>query len=234
MDGVGRGEEAPSAAAVRVKPRLRGVSHRWAFLVALLPCALLVAQAPAGAATVASAIYAGSLLALLGTSAIYHELHWSPRTRFWLARLDLAMIFALIAGTYTPIAALRLEPELGRTVLIGIWGAALVGAFVKTVWIAPPKWASAAVYVGVGCAGLVFAPQVALAIGGPATGLMLLGGALYIAGAIVYGLQRPDPLPEVFGYHEIFHAFVVAAAAVHFAAIALYVVPGAEGCAVGG
>ena len=111
--------------------------------------------------------------------------------------------------------------------LHGVWAAALLGALVKTVWIAPPKWASAAIYVGVGSSALVFLPQVVLAIGEAATGLMLLGGALYITGAIVYGLQRPDPLPDVFGYHEIFHAFVVAAAAVHFAAIALYVLPDA-------
>jgi hemolysin III len=209
----------------RVKPRLRGVSHRYAFLAALLPCLLLVHSAPAGRATLASAVYAGSLLALLGTSALYHEVHWSPRTRFWLARLDLALIFVLIAGTYTPIAMLELEPQLGSVVLSGVWGAALLGAVLKTIWIDPPKWASAAIYVGVGSVALAFLPQVVAAIGDTATALMMLGGGLYVAGAIVYGLQRPDPLPEFFGYHEIFHAFVVAAAAVHFTTIALYVVP---------
>jgi hemolysin III len=209
----------------RVKPRLRGVSHRYAFLAALLPCLLLVHSAPAGRATLASAVYAGSLLALLGTSALYHEVHWSPRARFWLARLDLALIFALIAGTYTPIAMLELEPRLGSVVLSGVWGAALLGAVLKTIWIDPPKWASAAIYVGVGSVALAFLPQVAAAIGDTATALMMLGGGLYVAGAIVYGLQWPDPLPEFFGYHEIFHAFVVAAAAVHFTTIALYVVP---------
>ena len=217
----------PTAPKPRVKPRLRGVSHRYAFLVALAPCLWLVHSAPAGRATLASAVYAGSLLALLGTSALYHEVHWSPRTRFWLARLDLAMIFALIAGTYTPIALLKLEPGLGSVVLVGVWGAAFVGASLKTIWFEPPKWASAAIYVGVGSVALVFLPQVVAAIGEEATALMLLGGGLYIAGAIVYGLQRPDPVPDVFGYHEIFHAFVVAAAAVHFATIALFVVPGA-------
>jgi hemolysin III len=209
----------------RVKPRLRGVSHRYAFLAALLPCLLLVHSAPAGRATLASAVYAGSLLALLGTSALYHEVHWSPRARFWLGRLDLALIFALIAGTYTPIAMLELEPQLGSVVLSGVWGAALLGAVLKTIWIDPPKWASAAIYVGVGSVALAFLPQVVAAIGDTATALMMLGGGLYVAGAIVYGLQRPDPLPEFFGYHEIFHACVVAAAAVHFTTIALYVVP---------
>jgi hemolysin III len=215
----------PAASKARVKPRLRGASHRYAFLASLLPCLLLVWSAPDGRATLASAVYAGSLVGLLGTSALYHGVHWSPRARFWLARLDLAMIFALIAGTYTPIAMLRLEPRLGTVVLTGMWGAALLGGVLKTIWIAPPKWASAATYVGVGSVALVFLPEVVVAIGGPATGLIILGGVLYVAGAVVYGLQRPDPLPEVFGYHEIFHAFVVAAATVHFVAIALYIVP---------
>lgn len=212
---------------VRTKPRLRGVSHRYAFVASLLPCLLLVAAAPSGRATLASAVYGGSLVGLLGTSALYHGVHWSPRPRFWLARLDLLMIFVLIAGTYTPIAMLKLEPRLGALVLACVWGAALVGGVLKTVWIAPPKWASAAIFVGVGSMALLFLPRVIASLGGPATALMVLGGALYVSGAVVYGLQRPDPAPEVFGYHEVFHAFVVAGAAVHFTTIALYVVPAA-------
>jgi hemolysin III len=209
----------------RVKPQLRGVSHRYAFMAALLPCLMLVWKAPSGRATLASAVYCGSLLGLLGTSALYHGIDWSPRTRYWVARIDLAMIFVLIAGTYTPIAMLRLEPQLASIVLLTVWGTALCGAILATIWVAPPKWASAAVSVGVGSVALLFLPQVVDAIGGRATALMLLGGVLYIAGAIVYGLQRPDPFPEVFGYHEMFHAFVIAGAAVHFLAIAIYVTP---------
>jgi len=212
----------------RVKPRLRGVSHRYAFLASLLPCLLLVLEAPSGRATLASAVYAGSLVGLLGTSAVYHGIHWSPRARFWVARVDLVMIFVLIAGTYTPIAMLRLEPKLAKVVLAGVWGAALVGGVVKTLWNDPPKWAAAVIYVGVGSVALFFLPDVIAAIGPPATALMLLGGVLYAIGAVVYGVQRPDPLPEVFGYHEIFHAFVIAGAVVHFLVIAIYVVPGAD------
>ena len=174
----------------------------------------------------ASAVYAGSLIGLLGTSALYHGINWSPRARFWVARVDLWMIFVLIAGTYTPIAMLRLEPPLASLVLIGMWSGVLVGGLVKTFWTEPPKWASAAVFVGFGSVALLFLPRVASAIGLSATLLMLLGGALYIAGAIVYGLQRPDPIPDAFGYHEVFHAFVIAGAAVHFVAIAVFVVPG--------
>jgi hemolysin III len=209
----------------RVKPRLRGVSHRYAFIASLLPCFLLVWKAPSGRATLASAVYAGSLVGLLGTSALYHGIHWTPRARYWVARLDLLMIFALIAGTYTPIAMLRLEPQLASVVLVGIWGTALLGGILNTVWSEPPKWASAAIYVGFGSAALLFLSDVAAAIGVPATALIILGGAFYVAGAIVYGLQWPDPLPAVFGYHELFHAFVLAGAAVHFVAIAVYIIP---------
>ncbi len=211
----------------RVKPRLRGVSHRYAFLASILPCILLVEHAPSGRATVASAVYAGSLVGLLGTSALYHGIDWTPRARYWVARLDLLMIFALIAGTQTPIVMLELEPPLASVVLVGLWGGAIVGGVLKTVWSAPPKWASAAIFVGFGSLAVLFLPDVAAAIGVPATALMILGGAFYVAGAIVYGLQWPDPHPAVFGYHEIFHAFVIAGAAVHFVALAAYVIPGA-------
>jgi hemolysin III len=211
----------------RVKPRLRGVSHRYAFLASLLPCSLLVVLAPTGRATLASALYAGSLVGLLGTSALYHGIDWAPRARFWVARLDLLMIFALIAGTCTPIAMLELEPQRASVALAGLWGGALVGGIVKTLWSEPPKWASAAIFVGFGSTAILFLPEVSAAIGVPATALMLLGGGFYVAGAVVYGLQRPDPLPTVFGYHEIFHAFVLAGASVHFVTIATYIIPGA-------
>lgn len=213
----------------RVKPRLRGVSHRYAFLVSLLPCLFLVGEAPSGRATIASAIYVGSLLGLLGTSAVFHEVHWPPRARFWIGRLDLLMIFVLIAGTYTPVAMLRLEPELGSTVLIGVWATVLCGGILKTLWVEPPKWASAAIFVSVASIALLFLPDVIAGIGPTATALMLLGGVLYTMGAAAYGLQWPDPFPATFGYHEIFHAFVIAGAAVHFGVIAAYVVLGEPG-----
>jgi hemolysin III len=218
--------QLPTAVKALVKPRLRGVSHRYAFIASLVPCLLLVLEAPSGRATLASALYAGSLVGLLGTSAVYHGISWSPRARFWVARIDLLMIFVLIAGTYTPIAMLRLEPRLASIVLAGVWGTALFGGVLKTLWRAPPKWASAAIFVSVGSVAVLFLPHVVAAIGVPASALMLLGGAFYVAGAIVYGLQRPDPIPAVFGYHEMFHAFVIAGAAVHFVTIAVYIIPG--------
>ena len=218
---------AAPPAPTRVKPRLRGVSHRYAFLVGMIPCALLVWKAPSGSATIASAIYAASLLGLFGTSALFHEIHWSPRARFWIGRLDLLMIFVLIAGSYTPVAMLRLSPGLGSRVMVGVWTTVLVGGIVKTLWRHPPKWVSAVIFVGIASSALLFLPDVIAGIGPTATALMLLGGGLYTLGAAAYGLQWPDPVPATFGYHEIFHAFVIAGAAVHFATIAGYVVLGA-------
>jgi hemolysin III len=218
-------QETITESKPRVKPRLRGVSHRYAFIVALLPCLLLVIEAPAGRATLASAVYAGSLLGVLGTSALYHGINWTPQARFWLARLDLLMIFVLIAGTYTPIAMLRLDPQLASVVLACMWSAVILGGVLKTLWTDPPKWASAVIFVSFGSVVILFLPQLVAAIGVPASALIALGGALYVAGAIVYGLQRPDPIPAVFGYHELFHVFVIAGAAVHFVTIATYVIP---------
>jgi hemolysin III len=181
-----------------VKPRLRGVSHRYAFMASLLPCLLLVSKAPGGRATLASALYAGSLLGLLGTSALYHGINWTPRARFWVARLDLLMIFVLIAGTYTPIAMLKLDPQLASVVLIGMWGTVIFGGLLMLLGD-PPKWASAAIFVSFGSVAMLFLPQIVAAMGVPGTALIVLGGVLYVAGAIVYGLQRPEPMPTVFG-----------------------------------
>jgi len=218
-------ESESTSIVARVKPRFRGQLHRYAFFVSLLPGLLLVLSAPTHRAAVVAGLYASSLAALLGTSALYHCVHWQPRARFWMARLDLAMIFVLIAGTYTPIAVLALEPPLSTIALTGMWVLAAAGSVLKIFWVNASKAASSCLYVAVGSIAVLFMPQVTASLGGSATALLVTGGALYIAGAVVYGLQRPDPLPEVFGYHEIFHGFVVAGAAVHFAVVALYVIP---------
>jgi hemolysin III len=209
----------------RVKPRFRGELHRYAFFASLLPGLLLVLSAPTHRAAAVAGLYAASLAALLGTSALYHCVHWSPRARFWMARLDLAMIFVLIAGTYTPIAVLALQPPLSTIAVTGMWLLAAAGSILKIFWVDATKAASSCLYVAVGSIAVLFMPQVTSSLGAAATSLLVIGGLLYIAGAVVYGLQRPDPFPEVFGYHEIFHGFVVAGAAVHFAVVALYVIP---------
>jgi hemolysin III len=142
-----------------------------------------------------------------------------------MRRLDHSMIFVLIAGTYTPFALLLLHGTLATVVLAVIWGGALAGVVMKMAWVDAPKWLMAAVYVSLGWVGAITAPQLLSRGGVGAVTLLAVGGLLYTAGAVIYALRRPDPSPKVFGYHEIFHVLVIAAAAVHYAAIAGYALP---------
>jgi len=221
--------EAKTAAEdliARSKPRLRGVTHEWAFFISLLAGASLIAAAPSGHARIAMAIYAFSLSGLLGTSALYHRVNWRrPEIRRWMRRLDHSMIFLLIAGTVTPFALLVMDGPLANALLIAVWAGALAGIIVEVIWVDAPKWASTMVYLAVGWIGLLGFPAIVVAAGVGAGALIATGGVLYTAGALVYARQRPDPNPAVFGYHEIFHALVLAAAAAHFAAIAIYALP---------
>jgi hemolysin III len=208
-----------------VKPRLRGVLHQWAFFVSLVAGAVLVAVAPAGRATLATAIYTLTVAGLFGVSAVYHRVNWvSAAARRWMRRLDHTMIFLLIAGTYTPFALLVLDGTLATAILIGVWGGALAGIVLNLVWIDAPKWLSAVVYVALGWVAVLAFPALFDDLGVTPTLLVALGGVLYTAGAVVYASRRPDPAPAVFGYHEIFHALVIAAAAVQYSVVAFFVV----------
>jgi hemolysin III len=209
-----------------VKPRLRGVVHEYAFFVALVAGAALLVVAPAGKARVAIAIYVLGLAGLLGTSALYHRVTWrKPNVRRWLRRLDHSMIFLLIAGTYTPFALLVLSQPLGTVVLVLIWTGAVGGIVLSLLWPDAPRPVSAAIYISLGWVAIIAMPQLFDRLGALGIVLIGLGGLLYSAGAIIYARKRPDPVPTVFGYHEIFHVLVVAAAALHFAVIAFLVLP---------
>lgn len=211
-----------------VKPRLRGVSHKWAFFAALALGVALVLSAPSERATLAAAIYALAVAGLFGTSALYHRVDWrAPSARRWMKRLDHSMIFVLIAGTYTPFALLVLHGPLAIAILCVIWGGALAGVVLKLAWIDAPKWVSAVVYVCLGWVALAVFPQLLDSLGVTATAMVAAGGALYTAGAVIYALKRPDPAPTVFGYHEVFHLLVIAAAAIQYAVVAFFVLPGA-------
>jgi hemolysin III len=211
-----------------MKPRLRGVSHQWAFLCSLLTGTVLVVLAPAGKATSVAAIYAVSVAALFGTSALYHRITWaSQKARRWMRRLDHSMIFLLIAGTYTPFAVLVLEGTLATVILVLVWTGALCGIVFKLIWIDAPNWLVAATYVVLGWVAVAAFPALLDGLGLVATLLVAAGGLLYTAGAVVYALRRPDPVPGVFGYHEVFHALVIAAAALQYSVIAFFVLPGA-------
>jgi hemolysin III len=209
------------------KPRLRGVSHQWAFFVSVAIGAALVVAAPPGEARLAAAIYATSVAALFGTSALYHRVNWaSLAARRWMRRLDHSMIFCLIAGTYTPFALLVLEGDLATVILIVVWAGALAGVLMKLVWIDAPKSLVAVSYILLGWVAIAAFPDMIERLGVAATTLVAVGGLLYTLGALVYAFQRPNPAPSVFGYHEVFHALVILAAALQYAVIAFYVIPG--------
>jgi hemolysin III len=219
-------KEATAEAIAAVKPRLRGVSHEWAFFVSLVFGAALIVFAKTPKATLAVAIYAVSLSALLGTSALYHRVDWKrPNVRRWMRRLDHSMIFFLIAGTYTPFALLVMHGALATAILVVVWAGAIAGAIVEMIWIGHPKWVSATVYLAIGWVAVAAFPELWDALGPLGASLLAGGGLLYTAGAVVYATQRPDPNPAIFGYHEVFHAFVIAAALVHFSVIAFFALP---------
>jgi hemolysin III len=210
------------------KPRLRGVSHQWAFYVSLALGAALVAAAEAGRPRLAAAVYALSVAALFGTSALYHRITWaSQAARRWMRRLDHSMIFFLIAGTYTPFALLVLDGDLATVILVVVWAGALAGSVMKLVWIDAPKVLVAILYLALGWVAVAAFPTLLDELGITGTALVVVGGLLYTAGALVYAFQRPNPAPAVFGYHEVFHALVILAAALQYAVIAFYVIPGA-------
>jgi hemolysin III len=209
----------------QIKPRLRGVSHEYAFFVSLACGVALILAASDGRARLAATIYAVAVSALLGTSALYHRVTWRPNARRWMRRLDHSMIFVLIAGTYTPVALLALKGSLASTILVVLWTGALVGVVFKLVWIDAPKWLLAAVYVALGCVSAAVFGELPAAIGWLGVAGLAFGGLLYAVGAVVYASGRPNPWPKVFGYHEVFHALVITAAALHYAVIAFAVLP---------
>ena len=213
-------------ALAAVKPKLRGVSHEWAFFLSLGFGVALILLAKTPEATLAVGIYAVSLSALFGTSALYHRVNWTrPNVRMWMRRLDHSMIFFLIAGTYTPFALLVLDGPLADAILAVVWIGAIAGAIVEMVWIDHPKWVGAIIYLAIGWVAVVAFPELWVEMGIAGTLLVAAGGLLYTAGAVVYATQRPNPAPATFGYHEVFHLLVIVAAVAHFSAIAFFALP---------
>jgi len=222
-----RGLQAPAATApeLRVKPRLRGVFHQYAFFVSLASGALLVLLAATARASVAAAIYAASVSALFGVSALYHRVTWTGPARRRMRRLDHAMIFLLIAGTYTPVGLLVLKGSLATVVLAVVWGGAVAGIVLELVWTRAPRWLGGTVYLALGWVAVVAMPQLFARLGMAGGLLIVAGGLLYTAGAICLGAHRPNPSPALFGYHEVFHLLVIAGVVAHFLAISLFALP---------
>ena len=212
------------AHAQQAKPLLRGVLHEIGLGLALVAGTLLIARADGGKASVAAAAFAGSVAVMLAVSTLYHRVTWRPNARLWMRRLDHAGVYLLIAGTYTAVGLLSLPGVLQWTVLAIVWAGALAAALAKFCWIGSPKWLTAIVAISLGWVGVAALPQLADTAGIAAVALLLAGGVAYTAGAVVYARQKPDPVPAVFGYHELFHALTLVAIACQYVAIAFFVV----------
>jgi hemolysin III len=201
------------------KPLLRGVSHEIAAAFALVGGIALVNAATGLRGALAAAIYGVALTGQFAISALYHRPRWGARGRLVMRRLDHAAIFVLIAGTYTPFCLL-LPPETGRPLLAFVWIGALAGMILSVAWPMAPKWLMALLTVGLGWVVVPTFPAMRAVIGWSGLALLGAGGIAYTVGAVVYATRFPDPNPRVFGYHEVFHALVIAAAVCHFIAIA--------------
>jgi hemolysin III len=225
------GLDLPSAAEVAavVKPLLRGWLHLAMFPLALLGGLVLVALAGSGTERVVTVIFTVCTSALFGVSATYHRRAWTPRARMLMKRVDHSSIFLLIAGSYTPYATLLLPAEEARLLLGLVWGGAVLGILFRVFWVGAPRWLYTPIYIVLGWTAVWFLPGLYETGGLLVVALLAAGGLLYSGGAVVYALKRPDPLPRVFGFHEIFHAATVLAFACHFAGVALVVVGAVPG-----
>jgi hemolysin III len=209
----------------RPKPFLRGWSHAVAAGVMLVVGPLIGLEADGTKAEVCTAIACFSMTAMLTTSALFHRIKWSPKARRRMRRADHSAIFVCIAGSYTAVAGLSL-PDTDAWIILGIvWGASVVGIVMRFTWLDAPKWAVALPYIAVGWIAVGAAPELFHYLGVLGFTLMTAGGLLYTAGAVIYAVRRPDPWPAVFGYHEIFHACVVVAAALQLSLIAFVLLP---------
>lgn len=205
---------SPTSAEIGLvgKPLLRGVSHQVSFFVTLAASVLLFRRAwYIPDARGACLVFALALANLFGTSALYHRIDWSPTARARMRRLDHAAIFVLIAGGYTPLFTLVPSQAGGHGALVAIWAGASVGVLKSLLWPGAPKWIMAVLCVGLGWMVVGQVADRAAIVGSFSLTCLVASGIVYSLGALVYAMKRPDPLPRVFGYHEVFHALVVGA-----------------------
>ncbi|WP_084003357.1 PAQR family membrane homeostasis protein TrhA [Agromyces aureus] len=200
-----------------VKPTWRGWIHAGTFPFTIVAGIVLIALAEGAPAKWASAVFTLTSMLLFGNSALYHRFNWKPRTKLLLKRIDHANIFLLIAGTYTPLAILALPPEKGWTLLAVVWAGALIGIGFRVFWITAPRWLYVPIYLLLGWAAVMYLGDL-LAVSVAMMVLVVVGGLLYSGGAIVYALKKPNPVPGVFGFHEIFHTCTVLAFMCHWTA----------------
>jgi hemolysin III len=214
------------AATPAVRPRLRGVFHLTMFPVAAVLAVPLAFAGSSGAARGAAIAFGAGVTAMFAASGFYHVITWKPRVRRWLARLDHAALYGLIAATYAPVGLLVLTGAWRVTMLAIVWTGAGLAILLKFFWVSAPKRLSAAIALALGWASVVALPEMAGEIGAGGMILVVAGGLFYTLGGIVYALKRPNPSPSVFGYHELFHVCVTVAVALQYAGIAFFVLPG--------
>ncbi len=211
-----------SVPEIELKPSWRGWLHAGITPVVLIAGILLVVLAPGLGAKVSTGVYVLTGVLLFGTSALYHLGNWEPKAKATLKRLDHSNIMLVIAGSYTPLSYLMLPRPTAILLLWMIWAGAIAGVVFRVVWVGAPRWLYVPIYVLLGITALFFLPEF-WAAGAVPTLLICLGGALYIAGAVIYGIKKPNFSLHHFGFHELFHALTVAAFATHFLAVVLVV-----------
>ena len=213
-------DDAEAHPPVDVKPTWRGWIHAGTFPLTIAAGIVLIVLADGPAAKWSSAVFMLTSMMLFGISALYHRFNWKPRTKVMLKRFDHANIFLLIAGTYTPLAVLALPPSKGMLLLVMVWGGTLLGIAFRVFWVHAPRWLYVALYILLGWASVMYIvdllqANLALMV------LVVVGGLAYTAGAVIYGMKKPNPIPGVFGFHEIFHTLTVVAFMCHWTAILL-------------
>ncbi len=218
-EAVERAGEAVRDAADAVKPRLRGWIHAGSFPLVVAASIVLVALAPDTRTRIACAVFGVAAALLFGTSAVYHRGNWSPKVAVLLKRFDHSNIFLIIAGSYTPLTLLLLPEGKARVLLLLVWGGALAGIAFRVFWVGAPRWLYTPIYIALGWAAVFYLPDFLREGGVAVLTLVVVGGVLYTAGGVIYALKRPNPSPRWFGFHEVFHAFTVAAFVAHYIAI---------------
>jgi len=207
--------------ALAVRPLLKGWSHLIAAVAAIALCPILIALSPVGT-RVPAAIFAVAVVALFSISGIYHRVQWSPKPFKIMKALDHSMIFVVIAATYTPIAAVALPQTEGRVILTVVWLGALGGVLLNLLWPRAPRPVIVAPYLMIGWVALVVIDDIWRAVGVAGFIMLLCGGLLHSVGAVIYARKRPDPWPTVFGFHELFHLFVIGGIACHYVLVAFF------------
>jgi hemolysin III len=227
-DAVRAGLDHLHEAVADLKPKLRGWLHLGVAPLTLAAGIVLVALSPTTSTRIGSAVFTGSALVLFSVSAIYHTGTWSPRTWAFLRRFDHSNIFLLIAGSYTPFSLILLEGTQRAVLLITIWSCAILGVLFRVFWTDAPRWLYVPIYIAMGWAAVFFMPSfldgaksLGMGVGVAIFVMLLVGGALYTLGGVVYGFKRPDPWPRWFGFHEVFHTFTILAFVSHYVGVSL-------------